>query len=62
MGCYCTAEVTGPDVIMTTIPESMGHRAAKVTVVEAIVTMIPKLMGRSACGMFRFCAVVPLSR
>jgi hypothetical protein len=27
MGHYCLAEVTGSEAIMTTIPESMGHRA-----------------------------------
>jgi hypothetical protein len=26
MGRYCSAEITGPEVIMTTIPEPMGLR------------------------------------
>jgi hypothetical protein len=27
MGRYCSAEIVGPEVIMTTIPEPMGLRA-----------------------------------
>jgi hypothetical protein len=27
MGHYCTTEITGPEVIMTTILKLMGHRA-----------------------------------
>jgi hypothetical protein len=27
MGRYCSAEITGPEVIMITIPEPMGLRA-----------------------------------
>jgi hypothetical protein len=62
MGCYYAAKVTGPEAIMTTIPEPTRRRAMEVPGAEAIMTMILKPTGRRAygiCGTFRCCADAP---
>jgi hypothetical protein len=65
MGYYCAAEVTGPEAIMTMIPELMVHRIAEVAGVEAIVSTIPEPTERRTygmCGVIHFCIAVPSLR